>query len=173
MTPNDSKLIISVIGAGQRSEQSLSLAYEVGQELAKRNVILICGGLGGVMEAVCRGAQELGGTTIGILPGNNPKDANPYVSIPITTGLGHTRNTIVAKGGRAVIAIDGSYGTLSEIAHALIEGIPVIGLGTWALSIDGRPDSSIIEADTPLEAVDQAIKEALNEDQRDAFNRPQ
>ena len=94
-------------------------------------------------------------------------------SIPITTGLGHTRNTIVAKSGRAVIAIDGSYGTLSEIAHALIEGIPVIGLGTWALSIDGKLDSSIIEADTPLEAVDKAIKEALNEGQKDAFKRRQ
>jgi uncharacterized protein (TIGR00725 family) len=162
MLPKKSNLIISVIGAGQPSTKALRLAYEVGQELGRREITLICGGLGGVMEAVCRGAHELGSTTIGILPGNDPNDANPYVSIPIATGLGHTRNSIVAKAGRAVIAIDGSYGTLSEIAHALIEGIPVVGLGTWAISMNGDPDSSIIEVENPIEAVEKAVKAALD-----------
>jgi len=151
------KKIIAVIGGEQPSSEEAKLAEEVGRELARRDAILVCGGLGGVMEAACRGASAEGGITIGILPGNNPKAANPYVQIPIVTGIGYARNIIVVKSAQAVIAIDGSYGTLSEIAHALQNNIPVIGLNTWVLSNKGQQDDSIIRADNPTEAVDKAL----------------
>ena len=151
------KKIIAVIGGGQPSPEEAGLAEEVGRELARQGVILVCGGLGGVMEAACRGASEEGGVTIGILPGDNPRAANPYVQIPIVTGMGYARNIAVVKSAQAVIAIGGSYGTLSEIAHARQSDIPVIGLNTWALSKNGRPDNSIIPAENPTEAVAKAL----------------
>jgi len=149
--------LIAVIGGGQCSPKEAKLAEAIGRELAKRGAILICGGLGGVMEAACKGASSEGGTTIGILPGDNRQQANPYIQIPIVTNIGYARNVIVIKSAQAVIAIDGSYGTLSEIGHALQYNIPVIGLNTWSLSIDGRPDNSIIQAKDPTEAVDKAL----------------
>ena len=109
------------------------------------------------MEAACRGASSEGGVTIGILPGDSSKEANPYVQIPIVTGIGYARNVAVVKSAQAVIAVGGSYGTLSEIAHALQSGIPVIGLNTWALSRNGQPDCSIILAQNPAEAVSKAL----------------
>ena len=109
------------------------------------------------MEAACKGAQSEGGVTIGILPGENRQAANPYVQIPIVTGIGHARNIAVVKSAQAVIAVGGSYGTLSEIAHALQSGIPVIGLNTWSLSRNGRQDNSIILAQNPADAVDKAL----------------
>ncbi len=121
---------------------------------------MICGGLGGVMEAACKGARAQGGITIGILPGNDRYQANPYVQIPIVTTLGYARNVIVAKSAQAVIAIDGEYGTLSEIAYALQDGIPVVGLNTWSLSLKGKTDGSIIPAQDALEAVEKAIAAA-------------
>jgi len=151
------KKIIAVIGGEQPSSEEAKLAEEVGRELARQGAILVCGGLGGVMEAACRGASSEGGVTIGILPGNNPKAANPYVQIPIVTGIGYARNIIVVKSAQAVIAIDGSYGTLSEIAHARQSGIPVIGLNTWSFSINGQQDNSITLAQSPTEAVDKAM----------------
>ena len=96
------------------------MAYEVGRELARRGAVVVCGGLTGVMEAVCRGAKEAGGTTVGILPGHDPAEANPYVDIPLPTGMGYARNAIVAKAGLAVIAIEGAYGTLSEMAPLML-----------------------------------------------------
>jgi len=133
------------------------LAEKVGVELARRSVTLICGGLTGVMEAACRGARSGGGTTIGILPGNNRKDANPYVDIPIVTTIGEARNIAVVCSGEAVIAIGGEYGTLSEIAHALLHGVPVIGLNTWSLSKYGQFDSKVVIADNPEDAVNKAL----------------
>jgi len=150
-------LFITVIGASDSSAEETTLAEEVGRELARRGVTLICGGLEGVMEAACRGANSLGGVTIGILPGNSRKDANAYVQIPIVTGMGYSRNVIVAKSGQAVIAIGGSYGTLSEIAYALQSGTPVIGLGTWSLARGGVTESSIIVALNPVDAVEKAL----------------
>ena len=150
-------MFVSVIGGSDSSEEELKLAEEVGRELARRGAVLICGGLSGVMEAACRGASSQGGTTIGILPGDNRHDANPYVKIPIVTGMGYARNVIVAKSGQAVIAIGGSYGTLSEIAYALQSDIPVIGLGTWSISRAGVEDKSIIVAHSPAEAVEKAL----------------
>jgi len=151
------KKIIAVIGAGDPSAEEARLAEEVGRELARQGAILVCGGLGGVMEAACRGASLEGGITVGILPGDSPITANPYVQIPIVTGMGYARNVAVVKTARAVIAVGGSYGTLSEIAHALQNGIPVIGLNTWSLSRDGKQDNSIILADNPTEAVNKAL----------------
>ena len=153
----DNKKIIAIIGGGQCSPETAKLAEDVGRGLAKRGAVLICGGLGGVMEAACRGAIAEGGMTIGILPGESRRSANPYVQIPIVTGMGHARNVAVVKSAQAVIAIDGSYGTLSEIGHALQNGIPVIGLGTWSLSRNGQPDEAIIVAKNPAEAVEIAL----------------
>jgi uncharacterized protein (TIGR00725 family) len=153
----EKKKVIAVIGGGQCSPKEAKLAEAIGRELAKRGAILICGGLGGVMEAACKGASSEGGTTIGILPGDNSQQANPYIQIPIVTNIGYARNVIVIKSAQAVIAIDGSYGTLSEIGHALQFNIPVIGLKTWSLSRNGRPDNSIIQAKDPTEAVDKAF----------------
>ena len=154
-------MIISVIGGGTPPPQAIRLAEQVGYELGNRGTTVVCGGLGGVMAAVCIGAKRAGGTTVGILPGNDPKQANKWVDIPICTGLGHARNVIVVKSGSAVIAIDGSYGTLSEIGHALGEGIPVIGLKTCTMSQGEKPDQSIIQADDPVDAVEKAIKAGI------------
>jgi uncharacterized protein (TIGR00725 family) len=154
---SEKKKIVAVIGGGQCSKEEARLAEEVGRELARRGVTMICGGLGGVMEAACRGASSGGGTTIGILPGDNRQSANPYVQIPIVTGMGYARNVAVVKSAQAVIAIAGNYGTLSEIGHALQNGIPVIGLNTWSLSRNGQPDNPIIPAKSPAEAVDKAL----------------
>lgn len=153
----DKKIFIAVIGGSQCSPEEAELAEEVGRELAKHGAILICGGLGGVMEAACRGASSQGGMTIGILPGEIRQAANPYVQIPIVTSLGEARNVIVIKSAQVVIAIGGSYGTLSEIGHALRSGIPVIGLNTWSLSRSGQPDNSMITAQNPAEAVKRAL----------------
>ncbi|MFC1940528.1 TIGR00725 family protein [Chloroflexota bacterium] len=150
--------IIAVIGSGQPSAEEVKLAEEVGRELARHGAILVCGGLGGVMEAACRGASSGGGVTIGILPGNSPNTANPYVHIPIVTNLGEARNVIVTKSARAVIAVGGSYGTLSEIALARQSNIPVIGLNTWSLSKNGQADNSIIRVQNPTEAVSKALE---------------
>lgn len=154
----DKNIFIAVIGGGKVSAQVATLAEETGREIARNGAILVCGGLGGVMEAACKGAGSEGGLTVGILPGDNRRAANPYVQIPIVTGLGYARNVAVVKSAQAVIAIDGSYGTLSEIGHALQSGIPVIGLNTWSLSIAGQVDNSIIPADNPKDAVNKAIE---------------
>jgi len=151
------KKIIAVIGAGQPSPEEANIAEEVGRELARQGATLICGGLGGVMEAASRGATSEGGLTIGILPGDNAKIANPYVQVPIVTGMGYARNVVVVKSAQAVIAVGGSYGTLSEIAHALQNNIPVIGLNTWSLSKNSKQDNSIILAHNPIDAVAKAL----------------
>ena len=132
------KKFIAVIGVGQPSPQEAQLAEEVGRELAMRGAIIVCGGLGGVMEAACRGAKNEGGQTVGILPSDAKEHANEYVDIAIPTGLGYARNYLVAKTGDAVIAIDGSAGTLSEMAIAWFSNKPVISLVTPpALSNNG------------------------------------
>jgi len=151
------KRFIAVIGGSECSPQEAKLAEEVGRELARQGVILVCGGLGGIMKAACKGASSQGGVTVGILPGGNRQSANPYVQIPIVTNLGEARNVVVVKSAEAVIAIGGGYGTLSEIGHALRNGIPVIGLNTWSLSRDGQPDNSISLAQNPAEAVSKAL----------------
>ena len=149
---------ISVIGAGRCDAATAQVAEAVGRELARRGAVLVCGGLGGVMEAACRGARQAGGHTIGILPGTDPHDANPYVEVVIPTGFGEARNLIVVRTGQAVIAIAGEYGTLTEIAHALKMRKPVIGLNTWRLLKDGEEDQGIVPAATAEEAVELALR---------------
>ena len=149
---------IAVIGASQASASEMKTAELVGREIAKAGATLVCGGLNGVMEAACKGASQEGGITIGILPGDNRLSANEYVKIPIVTGIGYARNVAVVKSAQAVIAIGGSYGTLSEIGHALQSGLPVIGLDTWDISRKRKDKSPIIEAKTPAEAVEKALE---------------
>lgn len=154
-------MIIAVIGESHARPHIAELAEEVGRELARRNIDLVCGGMDGVMEAACRGAKSEGGRTIAILAGSDPSQANDYVDIPILTGLGYARNVIVIKTGMAVIAVGGAYGTLSEIGHALAEDIPVIGLETWSLTRSGEdPDTSITTALDPADAVNKAVRAA-------------
>jgi uncharacterized protein (TIGR00725 family) len=161
------QLIIAVIGGGEPPSRALDLAEEVGRELALRGVVVVCGGLRGVMEAVARGAKSAGGTTIGILPGNETITANDYIDYPIMTGMGYARNVIVVKTGRAAIAIDGAYGTLSEIGHALGDGIPVIGLETWQLPQRSDLPLEVVPADSPKDAVEKAIAAAHERDARE------
>ena len=157
------KKFIAVIGGSKCSPQEAELAEEVGRELARQGAVLVCGGLGGIMAAACKGASSEGGVTIGILPGGSRQAANPYVQIPIVTNLGEARNVVLVKSAEAVIAIGGGYGTLSEIGHALRNGIPVVGLNTWSLSRNDQSDNSIILAQDPAEAVNKAIGSIKNE----------
>ena len=154
-------MIISVIGSSNpTTREHMELAEEVGRELARRDIMVVCGGLSGIMEAVCWGAKAEGGTTIGILPGRAAADANSYVDIPIVTSMGYSRNVIVVHTGEAVIAVGGAFGTLSEIGHALSDGIPVVGLKTWPLTTNGDGvdiGGSIIRAESPADAVDKAL----------------
>ena len=156
-------MIISVIGSSSAKPEHAELAEAVGRELARRNVIVACGGMTGVMEAACRGAKAAGGTTIGILPGRRGSSYNSYVDIPIFTTLGYARNIIVVHSGEACIAIGGAFGTLSEIAYALDAGIPVIGLSSWPLTVKGDGDpivDGVIPAADPVDAVEKALAAA-------------
>ena len=143
---------ISVIGGRDVSPELLAAAEAVGAEIARRGHTLVSGGLTGVMEAASRGARSAGGHTVAILPGDDPHEANPHVEFVIPSGLGVARNTLVVRSGDAVIAVGGSYGTLSEIAFALQFGKPLIGIGTWPLE---EPDGAdpIARAATAEEAV--------------------
>jgi hypothetical protein len=150
-------IFVAVIGASKATSEEARLAEEVGKELALRQVTLVCGGMGGVIEAACRGASLNGGLTIGILPGNSREEANPYVQIPIVSSIGFARNIMVVKSAQAVIAIGGAYGTLSEIAYALQIELPVIALNSWSMSQNGKSDSAVIKAENALEAVTKAL----------------
>lgn len=143
--------LIGIIGGGECSEEIARMSEEVGEELARRGAVLICGGHGGVMEAVCRGAKREGGLTIGILLGTDPGEANPYIDIPIATGLGQARNLVIVNAAAALIAIDGEYGTLSELGFALKLGKRVIGLEAWEVP-------GVIVAKDPKEAVELALQ---------------
>ncbi len=142
---------IGIVGAGSCSEEVSKAAYAVGKAVAEREAVLVCGGLGGVMEAAAMGAYEAGGVTIGILPGENEADANPYITLPMPTGLGPARNVLLVRAAHVAIAISGGYGTLSEIALALKMGKRVVGLHTWK-NIPG-----IEHVSSPEEAVDTAF----------------
>lgn len=148
---------VAVVGSGTCDENTYAQAQLIGHLLAQAGVAVVCGGLGGVMEAACKGASESGGTTIGILPGSDPAQANSWVNIPIATGLGEARNTVVIRAVQAVIAVGGEYGTLSEIGFALKVGRPVIGLHTWELGKGGFADAGIQVAATPEDAVNLAL----------------
>ena len=124
-------MIVAVIGGNYCSKEIAKIAYEVGKKIAQRKHILLCGGLGGVMEAACRGAKDGGGLTVGILPGKEKTEANPFVDIPIVTSMSYARNAIITRTADVVIAVDGKYGTLSEIGLALGTGKKVVGINTW------------------------------------------
>jgi uncharacterized protein (TIGR00725 family) len=149
---------IGVMGPGICSPDVYNLARKVGFLIGRKEALLICGGLGGVMEASAKGAREAGGITIGILPGDSAAEANPYVDIPIVTDLGNARNAINVMTSQAIIAIHGSYGTLSEIALAMKCGIPVVGLETWELVPPGGGSLPITPAHDAEEAVTAALE---------------
>ena len=153
-------IMIAVIGESDPPPELVALAEAVGAAIAAAGVVLVCGGLGGVIEAACPGAKGRGGTSIGILPGTRREDANRYVTYPLPTGLGHVRNLLVVRTAQAVIAIGGKYGTLSEIAFAKIDGTPVIGLQTWELKRQGLPDGPIQQAADAKQAVAMALDAA-------------
>ena len=152
------RLRIGVMGAGAVTAEGYKIAEEVGRRIAESGAIMICGGLGGVMEAAAKGAKSAGGLVVGILPGVNERDANPYVDIPIATGMGHARNLINIYTSHAIIAVQGEFGTLSEIAFALKCGKPVVALQTWRLDTIGCDDPNFVLAHTPHEAVQKAIQ---------------
>ena len=145
---------VAVIGGSTVDEETYEHAVRVGQLLGERGHTIVCGGLGGVMEAVCKGGRETGAETIGILPGEDRAAANEWVSTPIATGLGNARNVLVVRNGDAVIAIDGATGTLSEIGHALDFGLPVAGVETHRIDFDGFD-----AVETPEEAVEYIERE--------------
>ncbi len=152
--------MVAVIGSDPATQAERTLAFEVGREIGARGHVLVCGGRGGVMEEACRGAREAGAHTIGILPGDDRSEANPYVEFVIPTGLGHARNTIVARSADALVAIGGRYGTLSEIAFASIARKPVVGLLTWKLHDPSGAPSPVIECSTAAEALDACERAA-------------
>ena len=156
-------ICIGVIGANEPDAANYELAYELGTHIAGRDATLVCGGLGGIMEAASKGAREHGGTVIGILPGASKSDANQYVSIALPTGMGIARNTLVVNMSDVLIAFPGSYGTLSEIALALKSGKPVVSLNSWALDRIGCDSSLFHTTATPEEAVRIAVRLARGE----------
>ena len=144
---------IAVIGASNATEWELSTAEALGRALAEAGCVLVCGGLGGVMNAAARGAQTAGGVSIGILPGDDRDEASRYLTVAVATGFGEARNAIVARSSDAVIAVGGEFGTLSEIALALKMSKPVIGIGTWELGRDDLDRDPIVRVNDVAEAV--------------------
>ncbi len=151
---------VAVVGASEASADDLAVAEAVGRELAGRGAVVVCGGLGGVMEAVCRGARGAGGRTIGILPGDDRRHANPYVEVAVATGLGEGRNLLVVRNADVVVAVGGEFGTLSEIAFALRLGTPVVGVSTWELAKGGKAVDAIVRVSSAAEAADAALAAA-------------
>jgi uncharacterized protein (TIGR00725 family) len=150
--------VIAVVGPGRdASAAELAAAEEAGAAIASAGAVLVCGGLGGVMEAACRGARSEGGTTVGLLPGTDRDEANGWVVLALPTGLGEGRNALIVRAADAVVAIGGGFGTLSEIAFALRAGVPVFGVGTWELARDGAS----VEGVRPVEDARTAVAEAL------------
>lgn len=150
--PAQRKPVIAVIGAGMCSSEIKDMAVRVGRYVAESGGVILCGGRGGVMEGAAQGAKLAGGPTIGIIPTDNKADANEFIDYVIVTGMGEGRNLLVAKSADAVIAFPGKYGTLSEMAFALLNNIPVVSILSW------RPDDSVHRCDDPLEAAQLAME---------------
>jgi uncharacterized protein (TIGR00725 family) len=150
---------IAVVGPGSASVAQLEAAEEAGAAIAEAGAGLVCGGLGGVMEAACRGARSRGGMTLGLLPGTDRDAANGWVVVAVPTGLGEGRNALVVRAADAVVAIGGGWGTLSEIALALKTGVPVVGVGTWEATIGGtEPEPGVVRVAGAREAVAEALR---------------
>jgi uncharacterized protein (TIGR00725 family) len=141
---------VAVVGTSTATPEQATTAEAVGRRLAERGAIVVCGGLGGVMEATARGVHAVGGIVVGLLPGTDRAGANSYLTVALATGLGEMRNPLLVRSADAVIAIGGAYGTLSEVAFALRTGVPVVGLGTWDLE-------DVLVAPGPDEAVELAL----------------
>lgn len=152
---------IAVLGASTPSRELYAAAERIGELIAKAGVTVVCGGLGGVMEAASKGAASVGGAVVGVLPGADPGDANEYVSAAVATDMGHARNTIIVRSANAAIAVGGGYGTLSEIALAMKCGLVVIGYKTWEARAGGDLRAPGKTAATPEEAVKKALEAAL------------
>ena len=166
LIPGRQRIYIGVIGASKCISETASLAREVGYLLAGRGVTIICGGRSGVMEEVCVGAEKKGACTIGILPGNTKSEANQAVDVVLATGIGDARNAVIAQASDALIAIDGGYGTLSEIALGLKLGRPVIGLRTWQAVNKDSCEAEIVYADTAVKAVNLALSFAQQDSEK-------
>jgi uncharacterized protein (TIGR00725 family) len=151
---------IGVSGAGDATATEVEVATRLGAALARRGAVVVCGGLGGVMTACARGAHEAGGLTIGILPGADAGAANPWITVPVVTDMGHARNVILVHSAEALVAVGGSYGTLSEVALALKIGVPVAALGSWQPERAGHPPPPITVLDDPEAAAAWAITAA-------------
>jgi uncharacterized protein (TIGR00725 family) len=149
---------IAVIGPGEAGLDELAAAEEAGAAVARARAGLVCGGLGGVMEAACRGARSHDGLTLGLLPGLDREAANGWVVVAVPTGLGEARNALVVRAADAVVAIGGGWGTLSEIALALKAGVPVVGLGTWEPAPRGEVPGGVVAATNPRAAVAEALR---------------
>jgi uncharacterized protein (TIGR00725 family) len=149
---------VAVVGPGEPDREAYELALQVGAELARRGAIVVCGGLGGVMEAACRGAKSAGGTTVGILPGLDRAAANEFVDVALPTGMGELRNGLVVRAADAVVAVQGEFGTLSEISFALKTGVPVVGLDTWELVKGGAEAGAIVRVAAPAAAATEALR---------------
>lgn len=150
--------IVAVVGGGLVETDVEAVAEEVGRLLAERGAIVLTGGLGGVMAAASRGAAKAGGTTVGVLPGDDRADANEWVGVAIATGMGEARNALVARAADAMIAVGGEFGTLSEIALALKLGRPVIGIDTWEMRRSGVTLDPILRARDAAHAVELVLE---------------
>lgn len=152
------ELYVAVVGPSAATPAEHALGERVGRLIAERGAVLVCGGLGGLMEAAAGGCAAAGGTSIGILPTTDRSEANPYLTVAVATGMGEARNAIVVRTADVVIAVHGEFGTLSEIALALKMGKPVVGIGTWELGKDGEPVDAIVRAADAKDAVSQALR---------------
>lgn len=150
--------VIAVVGANQAAPEVLALAERAGRAVARSGAVLACGGLGGCMEASCRGAQAEGGLTMGFLPSNDASTANRHLDLVIPTNMGVMRNVLIILSADAVVAIDGGLGTLSEIAIALQHRKPVFGVGTWSVDPARSGGAAVVPCATPEEAVERAAK---------------
>lgn len=147
----DRKPVIAVIGAGKCSRKLRDMAAEIGRYVAENGGVVLCGGLGGVMEGAARGAKEAGGTTIGIIPSENKADANQFIDYVIPTGFGQARNVLVVRAADAIVALPGKFGTLSEMAFALVSGKPIVSVQAWKLG------EEILQVEDPIEAAKIAM----------------
>ena len=149
---------VAVVGPSAGTPAELALGEAVGRGLAEAGAVLVCGGMGGVMEAAAGGAMKAGGKTVGVLPTSSRLEGNPYLTIAVATGMGEARNAIVVRTADVVIAVHGEFGTLSEIALALKMGKPVVGLGTWELRKAGEAVNDIVRATSADDAVAKALQ---------------
>jgi uncharacterized protein (TIGR00725 family) len=161
LTPDRTvSVYVGVAGASRAAAPLLRQAEHLGRRLAEAGAVVVCGGGGGVMEGVCRGAQAAGGITVGLLPGLDRGEGNPHLTVSVPTGLGQGRNLLLVRSSDALVAVGGGFGTLSEIGLALRTGTPVVGLATWSLHLDARPVEAFPVADGPDTAARLAIEAA-------------